>query len=144
MSLPASTDPLAITESLRAHFAICERLLAVVASENQALRDSGEFPAFDFFRQRKNLASQLDQSLAGLKRHRHTWQRLTPSERAGHPQIAGLLRSLMDLIMRVIVLDRENEQALLRRGLLAPQHLPSVQRQRPHYVADLYRRHANH
>jgi hypothetical protein len=38
-------------------------------------------------------------------------------------------------------LDRENEQLLLRRGLIPPKHLPPVQRQRPHYVAGLYQRH---
>jgi hypothetical protein len=38
-------------------------------------------------------------------------------------------------------LDRENEQLLLRRGLIPPKHLPPVQRQRPHYVASLYQRH---
>jgi hypothetical protein len=29
---------------------------------------------------------------------------------------------------------------LLRRGLLPPKQIPSVQQQRPHFVADLYRR----
>jgi hypothetical protein len=43
--------------------------------------------------------------------------------------------------MRMIILDRENEQLLLRRGLIPPKHLPPVQRQRPHYVAGLYQRH---
>ncbi len=43
--------------------------------------------------------------------------------------------------MKIIVLDRENEQALLRRGMLPSRSLPPVQRQRPHYVADLYRKH---
>jgi len=37
-------------------------------------------------------------------------------------------------------LDRENEQALLRRSLVPARQLPSVNRQRPHFVADLYRR----
>ena len=35
---------------------------------------------------------------------------------------------------------RENEQALLRRGMIPPRHLPSAHRQRPHFVADIYRR----
>ena len=41
---------------------------------------------------------------------------------------------------KIILLDRENEQGLLRRGLVPPRELPSVNRQRPHFVADLYRR----
>ena len=49
-----------------------------------------------------------------------------------------LLRQNQDLTMKIIVLDRENEQNLLRRGLVPPRELPSVNRQRPHFVADLH------
>jgi hypothetical protein len=42
--------------------------------------------------------------------------------------------------MKILVLDRENEQTLLRRGLIPAQHLPPAQRQRAHYVSDLYKR----
>jgi hypothetical protein len=61
-------------------------------------------------------------------------------ERARHPEIGMLLRQNQDLTMKIIVLDRENEQSLLRRGLVPPRELPSVNRQRPHFVAELYRR----
>ena len=61
-------------------------------------------------------------------------------ERARHPGIGMLLRQNQDLIMKVIVLDRENEQCLLRRGLVPARELPPANRQRPHFVADLYRR----
>jgi len=42
---------------------------------------------------------------------------------------------------QVLLLDRENQQALLRRGLLPARHLPAAAVQRPHCVADAYRRH---
>jgi hypothetical protein len=44
--------------------------------------------------------------------------------------------------MKFLQLDRENQQSLLRRGLVPPRHLPAVAAQQPHYVAGLYRRHA--
>ena len=44
--------------------------------------------------------------------------------------------------MKIILLDRENEQGLLRRGLVPARELPSVNQQRPNFVADLYRRQA--
>jgi hypothetical protein len=44
--------------------------------------------------------------------------------------------------MKIILLDRENEQSLLRRGMVPARELPSVNRQRPHFVADMYRRQA--
>lgn len=141
MSLPASADPAELAADLRAHFGLCEDILAIVTRESQALRSPAEVPAFDFYQGRKSLLPRLDQSLGRLKQHRQAWQRLSPAERARHPEVAALLRSNQDLIMRILVLDRENEQALLRRGLVPPRHLPPVQRLRPHYVADLYRRH---
>ena len=50
------------------------------------------------------------------------------------------MRQAQELIMRVILLDRDNEQGLLRRGWSPAREIPSAQRQRPHFVADLYRR----
>ncbi len=75
-----------------------------------------------------------------LRVHRAAWQQLRPEVRAQHQELTALLRSNQALVMKIIVLDRENEQALLRRGLVPPRHLPPAQRQRPHFVADLYRR----
>jgi hypothetical protein len=51
-----------------------------------------------------------------------------------------LLRQNQDQTMKIILLDRENEQCLLRRGLVPTRELPSANRQRPNFVADLYRR----
>jgi hypothetical protein len=39
------------------------------------------------------------------------------------------------------VLDRENEEALLRRGLLPARALPSPEQSQPHFVARTYQRH---
>jgi hypothetical protein len=62
------------------------------------------------------------------------------ANRARHPEISALLRQSQDSVMKSIVLDRENEQGRLRRGLVPARHLPSARRQRPHFVAELYRR----
>lgn len=142
MSLPAANELAAIAADLRAHMALCEEVLATVTREGQALRGEETSNAFEFFHERQSVLPRLDESLGRLKRHRQTWQRVPGPDRARHPEITALLRSAQELIMRIIVLDRENEQALLRRGLVPPRHLPPAQRQRPHYVVDLYRRHA--
>ncbi len=55
-------------------------------------------------------------------------------------EVPRLLQQNQDLIMKIVVLDRENEQLLLRLGLMPVQSLPAAQRQKPHYVAQLYRR----
>jgi hypothetical protein len=53
-----------------------------------------------------------------------------------------LFQNIQSLLMKVLVLDRENQQAMLRRGLVPARHLPAVAVQKPHYVASLYQRNA--
>ena len=128
---------------LRAHLATCQELLGVIARENQDLRQPDSSSAFDFYQSRRNLLPRLDHALGRLRKHRAAWQRLGPAERRPAPEVASLMRTLQELIMKIILLDRENEQALLRRGLLPAHQLPSAHRQQPHFVAELYRRHGH-
>ena len=133
-------DTVEMARDLRAHLALSEELLRIVEREGQMLHTPGPADRFEYVQLRKNLLPQLDLSLGRLKLHRVAWQRLDPETRQQNPAIASLLRLNQDLAMKIIVMDRENEQTLLRRGLLPANHLPSAHRQRPHYVADLYRR----
>jgi hypothetical protein len=134
-----STPPEIIAD-LQARLSLCQELLGVIEREAQALRRADQPSMFEFYQLRKNLLPRLNQSLDTLRRHREHWQKFSQDERAGHPEIGMLLRQNQDLTMKIIVLDRENEQNLLRRGLVPARELPSVNRQRPHFVADLYRR----
>lgn len=134
------STPAEMAADLRAHFALCCEALGVVERESQLLRGADAPSLFEVYQVKKTLLPRLGDSLARLKAHRAAWQKLGPAERARHPEVPPLIRQNQDLIMKVIVLDRENEQALLRRGLLPARDLPPAQRQRPHFVADLYRK----
>lgn len=129
-----------LAADLRGHLALCQEILAVVEQENHALHHPEAGLSFEAYQAKKNLLPRLNQSLNQIRQHRATWQKLSPAERAPFPDVPGLLRQNQDLIMKIIVLDRENEQALLRQGLVPPRQLPSANRQRPHFVAELYRR----
>jgi hypothetical protein len=143
MSLPAPFDASACAKDLRAHLVLCEEILQVVTRENQALRSPGGCKGLEGGPARQVFLKRLDESLGRIRAHRQVWQGLTAGERARYPEVAASLRANQELIMRAIILDRENEQALLRGGLLPARQVPPVQRQRPHYVAELYRRHAS-
>lgn len=132
--------PPQLVETLNEHLAVCQEFLLVVEREGQALRRSEPPSLFQFYQQKKNLLPRLKQSLDDLRKHRANWQKLSLMEKASQPEVGPLLRKNQDLTMKIIVLDRENEQALLRRGLVPPRELPSVNRQRPNFVTDLYRR----
>ena len=133
-------DPMEIQSDLREHLGVCQELLGVVEREGAELRRPEPPTYAQFIQTKKTLIPRLTQSLDRLRRHRVQWQRFSLAERGQYPEIGALLRQIQDLIMKIIVIDRENEQTLLRRGLIPPREVPSVNRQRPHYVADLYRR----
>ncbi|HTH47816.1 MAG TPA: hypothetical protein VMB21_09920 [Candidatus Limnocylindria bacterium] len=122
------------------HLALCREILALVELESLSLRENDSSQQFEFYQAKKNLLGRLDESVRLIKDRRREWQNLPVEERTHPAEVEPLLRQNQDLIMKIIVLDRENEQNLLRRGLVPPRHLPSPNRQRPHFVADLYRR----
>jgi hypothetical protein len=125
---------------LRSQLALNTELLGHLERESQHLRQPEASVPSASQEARRQLLPRLDEALRKIRQHRGHWLSLGPEIRASRREIRDLLRQNQDLIMRLIVLDRENEQLLLRRGLIPPKHLPPVQRQRPHYVADLYRR----
>ena len=129
-----------IIDYLRQQQCLYKEMLVMVDREGQNLQRFENGNAFEDFQAKKSLLPQLSQSLEQLREQRISWQNVTPDQRAKHPEVASLIRQNQDLIMKIIVLDRENEQTLLRRGLVPAQGLPSVHRQHPHFVADLYRR----
>jgi len=131
-----------IAEDLVSHQSVCEELLTLARQQHQSLSNPASSGGLELAPERKAALGRLSELVDRLRRHRHTWQAAAPSVRAAYPGIQQLLRSTQDLIMKVLVLDRENEQGLLHRGLVPPKHLPSAERQRPHFVADKYRQHS--
>jgi hypothetical protein len=125
--------------SLRRHIDICREMLGLVEQECHCLNAPEAPSQFGSYQARKTLLPLLEQSVQQLRRRRMEWQELAPEQRAGNAQAQSLFQEARDLTMKILMLDRENEQALLRRGLVPPRHLPPVNRQRPHFVAELYR-----
>lgn len=126
---------------LREHLALCEEILALTERENQTLREAGG-SRFESCQARKAILPRLTECAGMLRALRQSWQGLPAAERARSPELAGLIRKNQDLVMRILMLDRENQQFLLKRGLVPARHLPPAQCQKPHFVADLYRRNA--
>jgi hypothetical protein len=131
------SDVAELEEHLRGHLRLCEDVLTMVERENASLKQAES--GLDA-KARTELLPQLEGSLSRLKEWRARWAKIPLETRRDYPEIAGLLRQNQDVIMRIIVLDRENEQTLLRKGMVPTKHLPPANRNRPHYVADLYRR----
>ncbi len=129
-----------LAADLQQHLSLCEDMLALLARENQNLRDPAQASQFEACQARKTILPKLDASLRALRRQREAWRAMSPAERSRCTSIPPLLRQTQEAIMKALALDRDNEQCLLRRGLVPARHIPPATRQQPHFVADLYRR----
>lgn len=139
MAAPDTTLPDLALE-LRQHRQLCEEVLALARKEHLALRSDSASFNIEAATLRKNLLAKLTSSLDKIRQQRVAWLRLEPTARQLHPEITELLRETQNLVMKILVLDRENEQGLLRKGLIPHRQLPPSQRQQPHFVANLYQR----
>ena len=126
---------------LQAYLQLCQELLALGAEESRALQRDEAYPAFDFHQKRKNLLPQLDKAVPLLRHWSRAW-RNCPVKGPWDEDVKSLLAAAQNLVVKILILDRENQQALLRRGLVPARHIPSAVTQRPHFVIDLYQRQA--
>jgi hypothetical protein len=133
--------PAAVATELRRFLKICEDSLALVTHEGQALGGQGEYEPFQFFQQRKNLLPNLETALMNLRDQRAVWLGCSPTDRDRCEEVKSLFQTIEGVLMKILLLDRENQQAMLRRGLMPAQHVPASVAQRPNYVTSVYQRH---
>lgn len=126
---------------MREHLALCRELLSLIQRENRALQNPEPFDAKEFADARKSLLPALSEAYKSLKEVSSTWQQLGSAERQPYVEVCSLIRQNQEVIMNVVLLDRENERLMLRRGLVPDANPPAGIRPRPHFVANLYRAH---
>jgi hypothetical protein len=124
------------------HLELCREFLALFTAENQGLRRPQPVSINDYNDQRKRLLPRLESGLITLRSFRRWWERMPADQRESCGEIHHLFRDLQNLLPRLLLLDRENQQEMLRRGLIPAAQVPPAASQRPHFVANLYRRHA--
>jgi hypothetical protein len=132
-------DPVA--SALREHLGVCEDLLLLAQKEAEALRQPGAFPAAQIQSERKALLARLESSSRSVAAQRSQRSPLNGPDGGTPPELADLVQRTLDKIMRLLVMDRENEASLLRRGLLPARSLPRVEQSQPNFVAHTYQRH---
>jgi hypothetical protein len=138
---PATDPATALTLDLRAYLACCEELLVLTTRENQQLTGTDYRPS-EFYQQRKDLLPRLDELLIRLREWRQFWDQNGRDRRGRGSEVNNLFQAVQGLIMRILLLDQDNQRALLRRGLVPAGHLPPAAGRPPHFVAGLYRRHS--
>jgi hypothetical protein len=129
-----------LISDLRAFAGVCEEILSMARREHQALSGHAAYEPSEFNQKRKTLLPDIESLVQKFRNHRMTWQQIPASQREHLTELKSLFQNIQGLMTRVILLDRENQQAMLKRGMVPVKHLPSTAVQQPHYVADLYRR----
>jgi hypothetical protein len=127
---------------LQDYLALCREFLALFTDENQGLRRPQPWAPETFNEQRKRLLPRLESGLNKLRSFRQWWERMPAGQRESCGEIKNLFRDIQNLLPRLLLLDRENQQEMLRRGLIPATQLPPAAGQRPNFVASVYRRHA--
>ena len=136
----SSSDALsALANELQSHITLCGEILVIIQLEHQKLKTSAVDDLTALQADRQGMLEALNAAQEGILSHKEAWTRLQPAERQQRPDIANLLKQCTDLIMKIVALDRENEQLMLRNKLVPPGHLPSSQRQNPNLVAKIYK-----
>ena len=129
----------ALRLALQDHNRLCGEILAVIQQEHQQLKAGTVDDLSKLQSGREGMLERLTHGQSAISEHKEAWMRLSPAERQQHPDIAGALKQSTDLIMKIVSLDRENEQLMLRNKLVPPSHLPPAERQNPNLVAKLYK-----
>lgn len=130
----------ALIADLQAFAVVCEEIMTLTRHEHQALAGHGDYQSSEFYQERKRLLPDIELLLRKFRNHRTAWQQVPQSEREQFAELKALFQNIQGLLLRVMQLDKENQQAMLKHGLVPVKHLPSTAAQQPHYVADLYRR----
>mgnify|MGYP002030254697 FL=1 len=130
---------MALAYALQSHIELCGEILAVVQQEHQQLKTNQIEDVTQLQEARQGMLEQLTTAQAEIVRHKDSWMALTESQKKTMPEIGQRLQQCTDLIMKIVSLDRENEQLMLRNKLVPPSHLPPAERQNPNLVAKLYK-----
>jgi len=101
-----------ITEkALHEHLFACEQTYHLLLDENRMLKTTAAPPGDDFLEQKRVALRQLDSALAALRALGVHIADLTPQHRA-------IIQKTQQIVLKTLLLDRENEQRLYRKHAL--------------------------
>ena len=131
-----------LINELNEHLTLCGEAYDLVQEENRILNSPTPRDAYAHADRRKELLERVTGSMVRVKAHKALWGQLSPAERAKSMDVSNLIKQNMDLIMKTVMLDRENEKLILQHGMAPPDQLPSSRQNNPTAVAGMYQRHS--
>lgn len=101
-------------ETLQDHLQLSEQVYSLILQENRLLKQTGKAPDQVFLDAKREILSKLDESLARLRAAAASPLPRTRQQR-------GLMEKAQQWVLKTLLLDRENEQLLLKTTLQATQ-----------------------
>lgn len=132
-----------LEKDLKDQIEICKAIYHIIEREAKALNSqsrSSETPSFDHTNQaREKLLPLLNRTTDRIKKQRKVWEDLSPEQKASKPEINDLVVEALNMIMKIIKMDRANEENLLKNGSIPIDQIPQSLRQNPGAVANIYK-----
>ncbi len=122
---PAKTEAI-----LREHVRLCSDLHDLFIEEGQLMRSTGEPPSEEFLEKKKKFVDVLDKGLELLRM-------INESGEPVPPILSPLVKECRDKIMKLMIVDRENERLLLKCSL-PPRMKEAYSKVAPGQVARAY------
>lgn len=102
---------------LKDHLELCEEAYRVLREENQHYRDTGTPVTESFLDRKEQIVPQIEASLNDLRRLRQT-------DPLGLHTHRAMVQQAQNRLMKVLMLDRENERLMLKVSI---EHRPTRQ-----------------
>ena len=123
-----------LASALQDHTTLCEQAYQLILEENCLLKTTGQPPNETFLERKQQLLTSLDTSLSVLR----TEGQKSKSE---NQKYRAAMEKAQQIILKTLLLDRENEQLLLKSTMTAkpvvPKYVPSAA-----HLQKLYQRHS--
>jgi hypothetical protein len=122
-----------LLESIQTHHDICEEIYAAMLDLNRVFKAGTATPDETILDRQRGMIGVLERSLAGMRRAAESEDRRTPEVRVA-------LERCQRTVMKALLLDRENEQLLLKNAMVRPTPAPAP-KPSPNHLARVYARH---
>lgn len=114
--------------------AACELTYQLMLDENRLLKTTGLPPGDDFLGQKRAALKQLEDALAMLRSLQDPLTGRSAQERAA-------IQKTQQIVLKALLLDRENEQLLRKCTVVASRAAPAQVRPTLAQIQRLYRKH---
>lgn len=109
---------MSLPQALTHHAEVCDEIYELMLAENRVLKASGRGLEESILNRKRAMLLSLTASLETVRDHARLRESLTPELRAA-------MEKVQQIILKTLLLDRENEQLLLKTAL-QPKPSPTV------------------